>query len=124
MHVFNSTGVVLAKGTLWKEWADFEFPAMLSHVRDTYSDVPCPSLPFIEAINKQRQSKKKTKVPKKKQVSHPVVGVDDDQSMGLNSDFTETSTEESNKLEEDNSEEDIFDSVEHLNLHLRFWMEA
>ena len=35
-------------------------------------------------------------------------------TMGLNSDSTETSTKESNKLEEDNSEEDIFDSVEHL----------
>ena len=84
------------------------------HIRDTDSDVPCPSLPFIEVINKQKQSKRKTKVPNKKQVSHSAVDVDENQSIGPNSDSTETSTEESNKLEENNSEEDIFDSVEHL----------
>ena len=65
-------------------------------------------------INKQKQSKRKTKVPNKKQVSHSAVDVDENQSIDPNSDSTETSTEESNKLEEDNAEEDIFDSVEHL----------
>ena len=68
-------------------------------------------MPFIEAINKQKQSKRKTKVPNKKQVSHSAVDVDENQSIGSNSDSTEISAEESNKLEEDNSEEDIFDKI-------------
>ena len=46
IHVFNLTGVVLAKGAFWKEWVELELPVLLTRIQNQSSNEQCPSTSF------------------------------------------------------------------------------
>ena len=99
IHVFNSTGVILAKGAFWKEWADLEFPVLLTHVQNQSSNEQCPSTSFLEVINKQKL-KSGLKTKNKSNINN---------QTGENSPI-----DDSNKLAEETNNDDLFDSIENL----------
>ena len=99
MHAFNSTCVILAKGVLWKEWAEVEFPVLLIHVQNQSSNEQCPSTSFLEAINNQKlKSGSKTK-----------------SKSNINNQTSENSpTDDSNELAEEDNNDGLLDSIENL----------
>ena len=111
IHVYITTGVILAKGSLWRAWANLEFPALYSMISENKTDAVCPSKEFIGVLNKTQSLPNRNATKPKEEASKHVEKTDK---------RTSPDTDNSNKKDEsvdiinDEDDEDIFYSVEHL----------